>query len=78
MLARFDDLAQIGFEIERNEAGWVAVYLPGSPDPRSRSVCHLTADRVEPIDASFHSLIKSFKMLGRGTTATLPPPPDPE
>jgi hypothetical protein len=32
---RFDDLWQIGFEIERFEGGKVALFLPGSPDPWS-------------------------------------------
>ena len=39
VVVRFDDLWQIGFEIERIEGGKVALFLPGSPDPWSGSVC---------------------------------------
>ena len=45
-VVRFDDLWQIGFEIERIEGGKVALFLPGSPDPWSGSVCIAEADRV--------------------------------
>ena len=50
VIVRFDDLWQIGFEIERIEGGKVAVFLPGSPDPWSGSVCIAEADRVTPLD----------------------------
>jgi uncharacterized membrane protein len=39
VVMRFDDSWQIGFEIERVEGGKVALFLPGSPDPWSGSVC---------------------------------------
>ena len=39
VVMRFDDAWQIGFEIERIESGKVALFLPGSPDPWSGSVC---------------------------------------
>jgi uncharacterized membrane protein len=45
-VVRFDDLWQIGFEIERIEGGKVALFLPGSPDPWSGSVCIAEEDRV--------------------------------
>ena len=72
VLARFDDQCQIGLEVERTTTGWVAVYLPGAPNPHSGTVGYFSADRVEAIDADFKGLVRSFKLLGRGSTAILP------
>ncbi len=72
VLARFDDLFQVGFEVDRTDDGLVAVYLPGAPDPRSGSLSYMTADRIQRIDAGFADVSKSFKKLGRGSGAMLP------
>jgi uncharacterized membrane protein len=50
VVMRFDDSWQIGFEIERLQGGKVALFLPGSPDPWSGSVCIAEEDRVTPLD----------------------------
>jgi len=67
VLARMDDQAVIGFEVERSSRGLVTVFLPGAPDPQSGTVAYFTADRIEPIDASFKVVAKSMKTLGRGS-----------
>jgi uncharacterized membrane protein len=67
VLVRFDDLSQIGFEIERLEDGKVVVYIPGAPDPWSGTVSIVTADRVSEMGASSHATLISFKQLGKGT-----------
>ena len=72
VLARFDDLYQVGFEVDRTDDGLVVVYLPGAPDPRSGTLSYMTADRIQQIDAGFAEVSKSFKMLGRGAGAMLP------
>ena len=72
VLARFDDLFQVGFEVDRTDDGLVVVYLPGAPDPRSGSLSYMTADRIQRIDAGFTDVSKSFKKLGRGSGAMLP------
>ena len=71
VIARFDDQFQLAFEVDRTADGMVAVYLPGAPDPRSGAVSYLTADRIQPIDAGFQAVVKSFKKLGRGSGAML-------
>jgi len=67
VIAKFDDNAQIGFEIERTEKGNVVVYLPGSPNPWSGSVVYLNADRVELLDMTVPDAINNIRHLGRGS-----------
>lgn len=71
VLVRFDDQSQVAFEVDRATDGMVAVYLPGSPDPRSGAVSYVTHDRVQPIDADFKAITKLCKNLGRGSMALL-------
>lgn len=70
-MTRFDDSWQLVFEIERLADGKVVVFLPGSPDPWSGSVCVVTDDRVTPLDLSVHAAANLMKRLGRGSTDTL-------
>jgi uncharacterized membrane protein len=72
VLVRFDDQFQLAFEVDRTADGLVAVYLPGSPDPRSGAVSYVTGDRIQPVDAKFNTVVKVCKNLGRGSTAMLP------
>jgi uncharacterized membrane protein len=69
---RFDDQLQLGFEVDRAEDGLVAVYLPGSPDPRSGSVSFVSPDRVQSVDVGVQAVSKIYKNLGRGSTNILP------
>jgi len=71
VLAKFDDVTQIAFEVERNEKGLVTLYLPGSPDPWSGSLVHMTEDRVDPLDVDFATVIKELRTVGRGASETL-------
>ena len=71
VLVRFDDLAQIGFEVERGPGDLVTVYLPGSPDPWSGSVAHVTSERVTPLNADFTAVVKAVRKVGRGSTALI-------
>ncbi len=71
VLAKFDDASQVAFEIERNPDGRVVVYVPGAPDPWSGAVFVMTADRVEPLEASMPAAVKNIRALGRGTTRLL-------
>ena len=72
VLVRFDDQSQIAFEVDRATDGLVAVYLPGSPDPRSGAVSYVTEDRVQPVDAGFKVVLKTCRNFGRGSTDMLP------
>jgi uncharacterized membrane protein len=71
VLVRFDDLAQIGFEVERGPGDLVTVYLPGSPDPWSGSVAHVAADRIDALSADFAAVVQSLRKIGRGSSALL-------
>jgi uncharacterized membrane protein len=67
VIARFDDSAQISFEIERTPEGNVVVYLPGAPNPWSGTVVFLEPSRVQKLDMSVADAIKSIQALGRGS-----------
>ena len=71
VIARLDDQAQIGFEVDRTRDGLVAIYVPGAPDPRSGSLSFITPDRVEPLDVGFQAVLMSFKRLGCGASSPL-------
>jgi len=71
VLARFDDASQVAFEIERDADGRVVVYIPGAPDPWSGAVFVMTADRVEPLEASMSEAVRNIRTLGRGATRLL-------
>jgi uncharacterized membrane protein len=68
---RFDDAWQIGFEIERIEGGKVALFLPGSPDPWSGSVCIAEEERVTPLDLPVAAVATMARRLGRGANEAL-------
>ncbi len=71
VVMRFDDSWQIGFEIERIEGGKVALFLPGSPDPWSGSVCIAEAERVTPLDLPVAAVAQIVRRLGRGANEAL-------
>ena len=71
VLARFDDNAQIAFEIERTADGQVVVYLPGAPNPWSGSVALMAADRVTPLDVPMLTAVQKIKQLGKGSQGLL-------
>jgi len=76
VLVRFDDLSQIGFEVERGPGDLVTVYLPGSPDPWSGSVAQITSDRVDALAADFTAVVQSLRKIGRGSSTLLGPASD--
>ncbi len=65
----FDDYSQIAFEIERQQDGKVAVYLPGAPNPWSGSVVYVTEERVMRLSITLNEALKNIRMLGKGTSA---------
>lgn len=72
VLVTFDDQSQLAFEVDRGADGWVAIYIPGAPDPRSGTVSYVTSDRVQSVDIGFKAVTKICKNLGRESTAMLP------
>lgn len=67
VLVKFDDVSQLGFEIERLNNGTVAVFLPDSPDNRSGTVVYMTEDRVEMLDINFTTAYRILRSLGYGS-----------
>jgi uncharacterized membrane protein len=76
VLVTLDDMAQAGFEVERSSCGKVVVFLPGAPDARSGSVAYVNPERVTPLDATFFSINKSLRYMGKGSAKFLPPRQD--
>ena len=66
VFVRFDDNAQIAFEVERIGEN-VVVYLPGAPNPWSGSVAYFSAERVKRLEMSVAQAIKSIRSIGRGS-----------
>ncbi|MDH3762650.1 MAG: DUF502 domain-containing protein [Gammaproteobacteria bacterium] len=71
VMVRFDDNAQLGFEVERLDDRQVVVYLPGAPNPWSGSVAYFDADRIEHLDISPSQAINNLRRLGLGSEALL-------
>ena len=72
VVARFDDNAQIGLEVDRSDDGLVTVFMPGSPDPWAGTVVHMPENRIHPVDADMLKVSKALKALGRGTSQMIP------
>jgi len=72
VLVSLDDQKQIGFELERGPDNLVVVFMPGAPDVRSGTVAFVTADRVVAIDATFLTINRCMKHMGRGAVQLLP------
>jgi len=66
VVLELDELLQIAFEVERNDDGFVTVYIPGAPDPWSGSVSHVPSERVKALDLKFTEAIQIMTKVGRG------------
>lgn len=71
VLARLDDTWQIAFLVERLDAGYLAVYVPGAPSTTSGSVYFMTEDRVRPLDVPSQMAIRCVHQFGEGSAALL-------
>jgi uncharacterized membrane protein len=70
-VVRFDDYWQLAYHIETLNDGRAVVFLPGSPDPWSGSVCTVDGDRVGALDATVKSMGDALKRLGKGSAELL-------
>ena len=66
VLVRFDDNAQIAFEVERTGDN-VVVYLPGAPNPWSGSVAYFHVERVKRLDMTLSQAVSNIQKIGRGS-----------
>lgn len=71
-VVRLGPHTRIGMEVERDAAGRVTVYLPGSPDPWSGTVQIVPAEDLTPIEGEFIDVMTAFEQLGRGLGKYLP------
>ncbi|MGA8203831.1 MAG: DUF502 domain-containing protein [Woeseiaceae bacterium] len=69
VLAKLDDMSQVGFEVERLPDGRCVVYLPNAPNPLSGIVCVLDAHRVTPLEISAKAVQEHVEQLGKGSAA---------
>lgn len=69
VLVTFDELARLGFEIERGKA--VTVYLPGSPDVWAGQLVQVSSQRVKPLSLTFAEAAALCESMGRGATHLL-------
>ena len=67
VLARYDDNWQVAFEVERIDDQYVAVYVPGAPDPWSGGVIIMSVDRIQPLDLPMNVAIHNIRHLGQGS-----------
>lgn len=67
VLVRFDDVSQVGFEVERLSDGSVTVFLPDSPDMHTGTVVYMEDKRVEILDTDFSTAFRILRVLGRGS-----------
>ena len=71
VLAWIEEAWQIGLLMERIEPDHVAVFIPGSPDPKSGSVYFLTNDRIKPVDTPMKTAMAYLRNTGKGASGAL-------
>ncbi len=69
VLAQFEGGWQIGVEVEGELDGFVTVFIPDAPNPRTGAVFLLPPDRVRPTGAALGSALHCLKRFGAGTNA---------
>lgn len=69
VIVKFDDNAQIGFEVERSPDNYVVVYLPGAPNPWSGTVAYFKEEQIQKLDMTVRQAIQNIQQLGRGSAA---------
>jgi uncharacterized membrane protein len=71
VLARIEDAWQVAIVMERLDAGHVAVFVPGAPNPTSGNVYFMNEDRVKPLDMPVKEVLACVQRLGVGSSAVL-------
>jgi uncharacterized membrane protein len=71
VLAQLGDAWRIGVQTDFIGDGYVAVFLPNSPNPMSGSVFLIAADHVRPADVPLATAIASLRRCGIGSGALL-------
>ncbi len=71
VLARFDDVWQVAFRVERLADSRVVLFIPGAPDPWSGSLLIMSEERIQPLDRTMSAAIRNLKTLGQGSSELL-------
>ncbi len=71
VVVRLDDAWQLALEVERVGEEYVAVFVPGSPDPWAGAVLVVEVNRVSEIDVSIPVLEHVCHRLGQGSGEAL-------
>ena len=71
VLAQLGDAWRIGVQTDSIGEGYVAVFLPNSPNPMSGSVFLMAADHVRRADVPLATAIASLRRCGIGSGALL-------
>jgi uncharacterized membrane protein len=71
VLVRLDDAWQVALAHDGGTSELRTVFLPGSPDPWSGSVLHISAERIFPLDMDIRSVIQMLQRIGRDSGAVL-------
>ena len=71
VLAQFGDAWRIGVQTDFVGGGFVAVFVPNSPNPMSGSIFLVAADRVRPANVPLATAIASLRRCGIGSGALL-------
>ena len=71
VLAQFEGGWQMGVQVEGEINGFVTVFIPDAPNPRSGAVFLLPADRVMMAGVALAPALNCLKRFGAGTNALL-------
>ena len=69
VFANFGGAWRVGVQTDVVGAGFVAVFIPNSPNPMSGSLFFMAADQVRPANAPLSSAIACLRRCGAGSTA---------
>ncbi len=71
VLAQLDGGWQIGIQVESEINGFVTVFIPDAPNPRSGGVYLMAVERVRPAGLALPAALNCLKRYGAGTNALL-------
>ncbi len=71
VLAELGGALRIGVQTEMVDGGFVAVFIPNSPNPMSGSVFFIAADRVRPANVPLATAIACLRRCGIGSETLL-------
>ena len=71
VLAQLEGGWQIAVQVEAEINGYVTIFVPDSPNPRTGAVYLMPVDRISPVDAPLGATLNCLKRFGAGANALL-------